>query len=497
MNLLKIKYILIVSLFLVFSFAHQAEAATLYFSPSLGSFSVGNLLSTSVLVNTQGQAVNNSDAVINFPTDLLDVVSIGKSGSIFSLWVEEPAFSNSAGTITFSGGLPTPGFNGAAGKIIDIVFRVRRAGTASVLFSSGAVRANDGYGTDILQTRTQAKFNLTLGEKPPVVPQPTTPVIPQTPQEATGLPGLLAQITSSTHPDQTRWYNLTHVILDWTNAQGVISVRLGYDQDAAGPPHVLYADPVSHKEIDLQDGIWYFHIQERGPAGWGPISTFRVQIDTVPPLPITLQFPNGATTTAATIAAVFSTTDALSGIDHYELSVDGVSHTASTEDGSGVYALPSGDAGEHTLVVTAYDKAGNTARAEGRFNSALAPAKPSLPSLAWLTVNYFSLALAVLALLFLTVVSGWYLWHRFHLFRHRALRQSSHMHIVLRQHFSNLKNAVVDEIAQLEKVRSKRALTLEEERLITRLQKLIDLSERAIEREIDDEINKTRRSSRA
>ena len=122
----------------------EASAATLYFSPSSGNFSVGNILTTSVLVNTQSQAINNSDAVINFPASLLEVVSVSKSGSVFSLWVEEPAFSNSAGTITFNGGLPTPGFNGTAGKIVNIVFRVKSAGSASLIFSSAAVRANDG-----------------------------------------------------------------------------------------------------------------------------------------------------------------------------------------------------------------------------------------------------------------------------------------------------------------------------------------------------------------
>ena len=68
--------------------ADFAQAATLYFSPSSGNFSVGDILTTSVLVNTQSKAINTADAVINFPAGLLEVVSVNKSGSIFSLWVE-------------------------------------------------------------------------------------------------------------------------------------------------------------------------------------------------------------------------------------------------------------------------------------------------------------------------------------------------------------------------------------------------------------------------
>jgi len=295
----------------------------------------------------------------------------------------------------------------------------------------------------------------------------------------------LARVTSSTHPDQTKWYNLTHVIFDWTNAQGVAAVRLGYDQDAGGTAHVLYTDPISHKEIDLQDGIWYFHVQEKGSGGWGAVSTFRIQIDTVPPLPITLSFPNGATTTDTSIAVRFGTMDELSGIDHYDLSVDGVSHTASAEDGSGVYALSSGDAGEHTLVVTAYDKAGNMARAEGQFVTIGAPTAPTLSSLAWLAVNYFSFILAALALVFLVLLSGWYLWHRFHSFRRRHPGSATHSYKVLREQFDELTDAVVDEVMTLEKVRNRRELTREEERVIANLKKLIKKTEFYVENTIE------------
>ena len=101
--------------FLIFgSFFHQnVQAATSYFSPSSGNFSVGNIFTVNVLVNTGGVAINNAEAVINFPSDLLEIVSVGKSGSIFSLWVEEPNFSNSAGVLSFNGA--NAGFYGYCG----------------------------------------------------------------------------------------------------------------------------------------------------------------------------------------------------------------------------------------------------------------------------------------------------------------------------------------------------------------------------------------------
>ena len=214
------KYFLILSLFFFLSFSGEAEAAILYFSPSSGSYSVGNILNVNVLVNTQNASINNADAVINFPVALLEVVSISKSGSIFTLWVEEPFFSNSSGLISFNGGLPTPGYNGGAGKLINITFRIRNPGTASLVFPSGAVRANDGYGTNVLGVLGTASFSFALSE--PVVPVPTpTPIPVVIPSEEPPAPTVidLNEIKSPEEPaPETIGFQIpsSRVIYEWS-----------------------------------------------------------------------------------------------------------------------------------------------------------------------------------------------------------------------------------------------------------------------------------------
>jgi Cohesin domain len=183
------------ALLLCVSHAATALAATLFFSPSSGSYTVGETLTTSVYVNTQAEAVNNADAVITFPKNLVEVVSVSTAGSIFSLWVEQPAFSNSAGTISFNGGLPTPGFNGSGGKIIGITFRLKESGSASLSCSAAAVRANDGLGTDVLQACGQALFTLNPAEAP--APEEEVPIAP--PEADTSVP-YAPTVSSSTHP---------------------------------------------------------------------------------------------------------------------------------------------------------------------------------------------------------------------------------------------------------------------------------------------------------
>src|SRR3989344_4368368 len=102
------RYILIFSLVLfVFSFG-TAEAATLFIKPTQTEVSVGNIVHVQISVDTSGKVINNAESIVQFPKDLLEIVSLDKTASIFSLWVEEPSFSNSIGQATFNGGVPNP-----------------------------------------------------------------------------------------------------------------------------------------------------------------------------------------------------------------------------------------------------------------------------------------------------------------------------------------------------------------------------------------------------
>lgn len=353
---LKLKYVcfpaVLFALFFAFNVS-EASAATLYFGPSSGTFSVGNILIANVLVNTQEQAVNNADAVINFPTEMLDVVSVSKSGSIFSLWVEEPTFSNSAGTITFDGGLPTPGFNGTAGKMIGIVFRVKKAGLASLVFSSAAVRANDGFGTDVLQGRAQAQFTLKAADAAPKVPSEAAPEVPSivsTPSAPI--------ISSPTHPNPEEWYSTNDPRFAWGLPKGLTGISIAFDKLPTTNPGTrsggLFAE---YSYSDVDDGVSYFHIRAANGDGWGPVTHYRVQIDTKPPEAFAAAVDSGVSTTLKA-----KPTDASSGIAYYIVKVDAAdpikADAAQLE--AGTYVLENLAAGEHSVRVMAFDKAGNS-----------------------------------------------------------------------------------------------------------------------------------------
>lgn len=458
-----------------------ALAASLSLSPADVTVAVGETITETVFVSSADQAMNAIAGSLSFPADLVQTVSVSKSGSVLSLWVQDPTFSNADGTISFSGVVPNPGYTGARGRVVSIQFRAKKAGTGTITFSSASqVLANDGNGTDILKSTVPATIAITAPQEPAPTPPPAS--------ATSASQDLLAKITSSTHPDQTQWYKLPHAVFDWTNVQGVSAVRLGYDKDADGKPGVLYREPLSHKELDLADGIWYFHVQEKGISGWGPVSSYRVQVDTVPPLPFSVTFPNGTTTqSGGTLTAQFATTDELSGIGGYQVLVDGKEYALSADEGGKPYTV-SGDAGAHLLLVRAQDKAGNLSVADGTF-SVIGVEKPTpfnLFAFGWLAVNYLSLLLILLAILLTLIFAAWYIRTHFTAYRRRLNRRLGLTHAHVHKEFDALRKALSDEIRALEQTKFKRDLTHEEERLILRFKKMLDQSEQSIEKDLED-----------
>ncbi|MDP3244612.1 MAG: cohesin domain-containing protein, partial [bacterium] len=342
-------------IFLIFG-ARAANAATLYFSPSSGNFTVGNVFTVNVLVNTENADINNAEATVNFPSGLLEVISISKSGSIFSLWVEEPAFSNSTGTLSLNGGLPTPGFKGASGKVIGAVFRVKKAGSASLVFSSAAVRANDGYGTNVFKTGMQALFNL-ISEEKPLLPEEEL-----SPAPIAGRVPAAPQVSSPTHPDQSKWYSNKNPTFEWELPSEVKEVRLVLGKKPSSIPQVSYIPPISEKVLtDLEDGVWYLNGRFRTSEGWGPITSFRFQIDTEAPdsFKITRVDTNDPTNPRPEL--LFESNDSTSGIDRYEMKI-GEGDWFSIEPGLAgkPYKLPLQAPGTREITIKAFDRAGNT-----------------------------------------------------------------------------------------------------------------------------------------
>ena len=230
----------------------------------------------SVILNSEGVAINNAEAKIIFPTDLLEVISISKGNSIFSFWVEEPIYSNLTGAITFNGGIPTPGFTGSNGTVISVVAKAKKAGRADLIFSDATVRANDGLGTDVTSPVRGISINVSPGEQ-------IAPTNLKTGKQAETQE--LVEIKSISHPDQAKWYPNNAPEFEWKLPEGTLEVRTLISKSSSATPSVSYIPPISSKEVgEMADGVYYFSLQARTSSGWGSVSRYRVSIDMTLPI---------------------------------------------------------------------------------------------------------------------------------------------------------------------------------------------------------------------
>jgi hypothetical protein len=345
------------SVFIFFALTNKsyAQKASLYLAPSTGTYTVGNTFLVQVKVNSGGVAINAADGTLVFDPDKLEVVKISKEDSIFNLWVQEPTFSNSLGTINFAGGKPSPGFIGAAGTIINITFRAKTSGTANLTFASGSVLADDGKGTNILANTGSGLYKLVAREITPVPPpEEETPPLRKLPAAPI--------VTSPTHPDENKWYSNNNPIFEWKLPQDVIQVSYVIDQNPTTNPKEIFSPTSSVAFSNLEDGIWYFHINFKNQYGWGQITHRKIMIDTKPPLPFEIKIQMEDPTDPQPVL-FFETTDELSGIEYYEMTAgQGEPFKAQSP-----LKLSPQAPGTHLVVIKAFDKAGNFIEAKKEF----------------------------------------------------------------------------------------------------------------------------------
>ena len=201
---------------------------------------------------------------------------------------------------------------------------------------------NDGLGTNALDGSSGATFT--------IVPPPA------------GAP----EVSSATHPDPNNWYAVKTAELSWNRPAGAYGFSFSLDQSPdTVPDNTLDTTITTTKTYpDLQDGTWYFHIKARGlNTGFGDTTHFRIQIDTQPPdlFEIKLVGQNNLNDVNPTPTISFEAKDLGSGIDYYDVFLDG---NLVLNKATSPYTFSKLDTGPHVIRMVAYDKAGNSKKAE-------------------------------------------------------------------------------------------------------------------------------------
>lgn len=333
-----------------------AATASLYFSPDTASKTVGDTVTVTMKVNTGGVAINAAEATLSFSTSVLQVKSISRSGSVFSLWPVEPTYSNANGTVNFSGGKPSPGYTGSGGSLFSIVFTAKAAGTARLTISGAQVLANDGLGTNIVGAVGSGSVKVSAAVIPPPTPSTPEPVI-----------------TSITNPNQDAWSSNSTISASWSGGSGVLGYNAVFDRSpGTDAPQIDEGTTHVFSRSAVEDGVWYLHVRAHYTAGWSGTRHYRFQIDHTAPGAFVVSLARDPVK-QGTVTLTFATTDATSGLDHYEMKVDDGSYAVVTSPKVLEGLLP----GHHTIVVHALDRAKNFSEASTAFEVS-GPAAPTV-----------------------------------------------------------------------------------------------------------------------
>ncbi|MEK7608593.1 MAG: hypothetical protein AAB495_03360 [Patescibacteria group bacterium] len=341
-----------------------AAGPSLGISPASGSYGTGGTFTVKIMLQgSGGVGINAADGVLVFDKTLLSVQSVSKENSIFSLWTADPSFSNGAGTVSFSGGTPTP-FTKESGAVMSVVFKAVAPGDASVELSEGSILAADGKGTNVLSSLGKATYTLGgLSANPKKAPEitgaGTAPA--ELKVETKGQFAPSTEIVSQSHPNADSWYSNKNPEFSWKLDPLIAGVSTALTEKAGSDPGRASEGLQETKRFnDVEDGIWYFHVRFKDQNGaWSAPMHRRVGIDTIAPLAFDLAVQKELSEEGYRLS--FIAEDALSGIDHYEIRLDGKEIASLGVDvpTKGPYRMSALLSGKHAVTVRALDKAGN------------------------------------------------------------------------------------------------------------------------------------------
>ncbi len=341
----------------------SAHAAVLSLTPASSEIGLGEKMTIGIIIDSEGVSFNAAQAVVRFPKDTLEVVSLDKTNSAFGFWLEEPHFSNTEGVVSFTGGTPY-GVSGAAVEILKIEFAPKGTGSSTFSVTEAAVTASDGSGTNILSRINEAVFTVmpqrTIPEPQQKIPEPEQ--IVREPEPAEKVP-VAPVVKIPLYPEQDRWYNLvSSFTASWDLPLDISGVNMLIDKYPNSIPPRVSEGLFDNKTFSaLEDGTWYLHVRFKNNVGWGATAHYKIAVDTQPPLGFEVTVQEGKETDNPAPTFQFQTSDALSGIKEYQVRINnGDLAVVPLEGFTGSFKLPLQEPGTRRVFIKAVDLAENS-----------------------------------------------------------------------------------------------------------------------------------------
>lgn len=489
-------------LFFCACFVSYAEAADVAISPASGQYSSGQTFTAVVQAIPNGDSINAVEATLSFDSSVLQVVSVSKDGSAFSLWTTEPTFSNSGGTVTFGGGSPTPFSSNS--NLVNITFRViGTEGSGSVNFSSVSVLAADGRGTDVYENSTGGTYTIATAAVAPE-PEPTpTPTPTPTPEpeaeeeDATitfGDPPRAPEVGSQAFLDPELWYNITDGVFTWEAPFDVdmlaVEISTSSDNQPEENEDAIFDPPIEEFVVSSEnvgDGIQYLSIKFHNQVGWGAVLNRQIKIDTTAPKSFDITVVPGPRPDSFP-RLTFAAEDETSGIERYEMIVADREPIEITPDEAKLgYLLSELIDGTYTVSVTAYDMAGNTTESDVAVLITAGWLPPVEEEDSWSIWDLLTgTNILIFFLIVIIVLQGVYIWYerKYHALREEKLRRETReIQDQMEKIFSALRDEIYDQVNAITK---RKRLSQKEKEAVEGLNQALEVSETLIEKEIND-----------
>lgn len=292
-----------------------------------------------IKVLTGGEAINAIEVVANYDPKAVEILDIITTNSFCRQdFFITKTIDNENGIVDIACGLPNPGFSRPNGIVAELLIQPLKSGQLSLHFGDETkILANDGLGTNVLRLAIDGSYNIVSYDDQQNIEGPLT-------------------VFSYTHPNSERWYKRKNVQFSWSNIEGATyRYALNNIPDfIPGEENITFKNSLSF-DID-KDGIYYFHLLPKKDGDVRTVIHYKIMIDSTPPLFPIIQASHKNIEPGEMVRFDFTGKDELSGIQKgfYVKFDEGVFLPVAPP----LY-MPFLSAGRYSVVIRAFDKAGN------------------------------------------------------------------------------------------------------------------------------------------
>ncbi|UCE37746.1 MAG: Ig-like domain-containing protein [Thermoplasmata archaeon] len=232
-------------------------------------------------------------------------------------------------------------------------------GTSSTYYTSSGTNIWSGHTSDKWWIQYKVYLSSSLGNTTPILQDVTISYnnIPTQPQISSPVNNIILNdstpLFSWSSDDLDGSLNGFQVIIDEDSRFNNVE----YDSGEQSTSNQYWQFPEGTSYNAIADGSWYWKVRTRDNDGvWGPYSeSNNFTVDTTPPTGFLITPKYHLWTSNNQFNITFSTTDATSSVDHYEVKID----TGSFSQQTSPYKIPPQIDGIHNITVRAFDIVGN------------------------------------------------------------------------------------------------------------------------------------------